>query len=173
MRRSVANHLNDIGKDHPALLLDVAERWSRDTTPERRWILTHALRSAVKKGDARALAIRGFEGGEALVVTGTATPPQIRLGESFQVRIDVANTGEDTQDVVVDLAVHFVKANGAARPKVFKGRDLHLAPGALASVAKTVSTADLSTRAHHPGAHAVEARVNGRVVHLGVVQVVA
>ena len=60
VRRSVANNLNDIGKDHPALLTAVAKRWLRGATPERRWIVDHALRSAVKRADAGALGALGY-----------------------------------------------------------------------------------------------------------------
>lgn len=34
VRRSVANNLNDIAKDHPDLLVDVARRWLTDASPE-------------------------------------------------------------------------------------------------------------------------------------------
>ena len=60
VRRSVANNLNDIGKDHPALLTAVAKRWLRGASPERRWIVSHALRSAVKRADAGALGALGY-----------------------------------------------------------------------------------------------------------------
>ncbi|MCK6501170.1 MAG: DNA alkylation repair protein, partial [Nitrospira sp.] len=60
VRRSVANNLNDIGKDHPALLIETARRWLGEATEERRWIVRHALRSAVKRGDAEALALLGY-----------------------------------------------------------------------------------------------------------------
>jgi 3-methyladenine DNA glycosylase AlkC len=171
VRRSVANHLNDIGKDHPALLLQVAERWMVDATPERAWIVTHALRSAVKKGDPRALAIRGFAGGDAVSVRSSVSPSKIRLGETFQVQVALTNDGDAPLRAVVDLIVHFVKANGAAKPKVFKGRDLELEPGERTTVTKSVSTADLSTRTHYPGEHAVDVQINGRATRVGSVWV--
>lgn len=66
VRRSVANHLGDIAKDHPGLAFDVCERWLRDVNrsddttaaAHRRWIVRHALRHPAKKGHARAIAIR-------------------------------------------------------------------------------------------------------------------
>ena len=60
VRRSVANNLNDIGKDHPDLLADTARSWLQDASPERRWIVQHALRSAVKRGEPGALVALGF-----------------------------------------------------------------------------------------------------------------
>jgi 3-methyladenine DNA glycosylase AlkC len=167
VRRSVANHLNDIGKDHPELLLDTCERWSRGAPAERRALIRHALRSAVKRGEARAIALLGFEGPATLDVTATFHPRRVRLGQSVQVRLRLANRSQARQRAVVDLAVHFVKANGSARPKVFKVRPVDLEPGASTTLEKTISLAALSTRQHYPGAHRVEALINGRPTPLG------
>jgi 3-methyladenine DNA glycosylase AlkC len=57
VRRSVANHLNDISKDHPALALDLARRWlSRDGAA---WTARHGIRTLIKRGDPRALELAG------------------------------------------------------------------------------------------------------------------
>lgn len=58
VRRSVANHLGDIAKDHPALAFDLCERWLRGASAERRWVIRHALRHPDKKGVARARRLR-------------------------------------------------------------------------------------------------------------------
>ncbi len=66
--------------------------------------------------------------------------------------------------VVVDLAVHFVKARGDTKPKVFKLRSLTLEPGGEARLSKTISLAQHSTRTHHPGRHRVDVLLNGNAV---------
>jgi 3-methyladenine DNA glycosylase AlkC len=167
VRRSVANNLNDIGKDHPALLVETCERWSEGATPERQWVIRHALRSAVKRGDTRALAVLGFRGASSLEVTASFRPKRIHLGESVSVSLAVSNRSGQRQRAVVDLAVHFIKANGSARPKVFKGGKVDLPPGASETLEKTVSFAEMTTRRHYAGEHRVEALVNGRPVELG------
>lgn len=58
VRRSVANHLGDIAKDHPDLAYAVCDRWLRNSSPPRRWLIRHALRYPASKGDATALRIR-------------------------------------------------------------------------------------------------------------------
>lgn len=167
VRRSVANNLNDIGKDHPALLVETCERWSQDATPERQWVIRHALRSAVKRGDARALAVLGFRGASSLEVSASFSPKRVRLGESVRVSLSVSNSSGKRQCAVVDLSVHFIKANGSARPKVFKGGTVDLAPGASETLEKTLSFAEMTTRRHYAGEHRVEALINGRPVELG------
>ena len=59
VRKSVANHLNDIGKDHPALLLEIAGRWMKKGNPGTAWICRHACRNLIKQGNARALHLFG------------------------------------------------------------------------------------------------------------------
>ncbi len=168
VRRSVANNLNDIGKDHPALLAHTAQAWLQGATPERRWIVQHALRSAVKRGEAGALAALGF-GETANVVLGqpSIAPTRAVVGGALNVAFDVTNTTDQPQQVLVDFAVHYVKANGQARAKVFKLKTLDLAAHATQRVGKTISLADMTTRKHYPGTHRVDAILNGRAQALG------
>jgi 3-methyladenine DNA glycosylase AlkC len=168
VRRSVANHLNDLGKDHPALLVAVATRWLRDASPERRRLVEHALRTAIKRGDPAALRALGYRAApEIEVVRATVTPAAPRIGGAVSIDVEVRNAGRRPTDVVVDLGVHFVKADGAARPKVFKVRTVRLPAGARVALRKRISLAPRTTRTHHPGRHAVDVRLNGRVVPAG------
>src|SRR5262245_24710580 len=50
VQRSVANNINDIGKDHPDVAVALCRQWLNSATPARRWIVGHALRSLVKRG---------------------------------------------------------------------------------------------------------------------------
>lgn len=58
VRRSVANHLGDIAKDHPDLVFELCGRWLKDASAERRWLIRHALRYPARKGAAAALRLR-------------------------------------------------------------------------------------------------------------------
>lgn len=58
VRRSVANHLGDIAKDHPEIVFDICERWLIDATKEVKWLIRHALRYPAKKQNRTALRIR-------------------------------------------------------------------------------------------------------------------
>lgn len=168
VRRSVANNLNDIGKNHPEVLFATARRWLRDAGPERRWIVGHALRSSVKRGEAGALEVLGY-GARARVDLAriSISPRRARIGQSVAIAFDVVNAGRSRQEVLVDFRVFFVKANGRSAPKTFKLKRLALAPGEAARVSRRVSLAYLTTRRHYPGAHRVEAVVNGRALPLG------
>lgn len=168
VRRSVANNLNDIGKDHPKLLVATTAQWMRDASAERRWIVQHALRSSVKKGDAAALKVLGFGGSATLeVVEQSIVPARPVMGSKVLIALTLKNGTKRAQRAVADLIVHFVKSNGTTAPKVFKLAILELTPGASQAVRKTVSLADLTTRKHYTGKHRVELQVNGVAQPLG------
>jgi len=168
VRRSVANNLNDIGKDHPELLVETARRWMNNATDERRRLVRHALRSAVKRAEPAALEVMGF-GEEAKASVGNAliTPRRVLMGDSVEITFEVTNTDPRRQRILVDLRVHFMKANGKTSPKVFKLKAIDLAPGETVRVRKSVSLAEMTTRKHYAGVHRVEAVLNGHAKSLG------
>ena len=170
VRRSVANHLNDIGKDNPELLLSVCTEWRRDAPATRLALLRHALRDRVKKGDSRALALVGAEGGEQLQAEGRLSEHHLRIGDKVQVEVAVTNPSGEPVQAEVDLVVHFIKANGKSAPKVFKGAQLLLQPGQTQHFRRTVSFAVHSTRQPYPGSHRLEIQVNGRLLPLGTLE---
>lgn len=167
VRRSVANNLNDIGKDHPDIVVSVCERWGIDASEERRWLIRHALRSLVKRGDISAMSSLGYQGGEALEVTGSLSPSRAKIGGQVAISLTVQNKTAEEQRVIVDLAVHFIKASGRANPKVFKIKAVTLAPNTESALSKTISLKEMTTRRHYPGRHNVEALLNGRAVPIG------
>ncbi len=168
VRRSVANHLNDIGKDHPALLVEVAQRWLNGAPPARERLVRHALRSAVKRGEAGALAVLGAGHAVALDVSAVAiTPASPRIGGSVRIVCELHNRTRQPQQVLADLRVFYAKANGGTGAKVFKLKTLDIAAGASAALGKTLSLAQMTTRVHHPGVHRVELLLNGRATPLG------
>jgi 3-methyladenine DNA glycosylase AlkC len=174
VRRSVANNLNDIGKDHPDLLAKTARQWLKGASDERRWIVQHALRSAVKRGETGALAALGFgKSAEAAVSHARIMPKRVVMGEKVHIAFDITNTSAKPQRVLVDFCIHYVKASGKSSAKVFKLKVLDLAPGEKASLGKTVSTAEMTTRKHHAGKHRVDVLLNGQAQPLGAFELVA
>jgi 3-methyladenine DNA glycosylase AlkC len=168
VRRSVANNLNDIGKDHPALVLATAQRWLIDAPPERRWIVRHALRSLVKGASSEALALLDYRSNDALrVEAARVTPKRVRERGSVTLSCRVVNEGTEASAVLVDLRVHFVKAGGRTGAKVFKLKAATLLPGSTLAIEKTLKFIPLTTRKHYPGLHRVELILNGRTAPWG------
>ena len=174
VRRSVANNLNDLGKVYPALLVRTCEAWLVDASPERRALVEHALRSAVKRGDREALRLLGYGAAAAVAVEDVVfDPPRVTIGGRVELRFTLRSKAARPQELLVDYAVHFVKADGRAAPKVFKLTRLALPSRARVALRARVSLAVHTTRVPRPGIHRVEVLVNGRPHAAGAFEVVA
>lgn len=164
VRRSVANHLNDVSKDHP----DVVVRWLRDHLPgapaARQATLRHAARTLIKQGDKRALRAFGLGRplrGEARL---QVAPRRARVGGAVTLAATLRSTARRAQDLVVDYVVHHVKQDGTTRGKTWKGWRLRLAAGEERGVQRSHSLRAVTTRRDYPGVHRVDLVVNGDVV---------
>ena len=168
VRRSVANNLNDIGKDHPDVLVKTAQRWMQDASDNRLWIIKHALRSAVKRAEPAALSVLGF-GKAAKVTLGdiSITPQHARIGQQITAGFSLHNPARRSQQVLVDFRIHYIKANGVAKPKVFKLKQVMLMPGETVNFRKRISLQEMTTRKHYPGTHRVDVVINGTAQPLG------
>jgi 3-methyladenine DNA glycosylase AlkC len=172
VRRSVANNLNDLGKVHPALLAQTCERWLADATAERRALVDHALRSAVKRGDERALRLLGYGGKPSVSVENVRfSPTRVSIGGRVILTFDVQSTTRVEQDLLVDVAVHFVKASGKPSRKVFKVKRVSLAARDRIELRMNISLAVHTTRKPHAGKHKVDVIVNGTVFPAGSFEV--
>ena len=168
VQRSVANNLNDIAKDHPDRVVEVARRWMKEATEGRRWIVGHALRSLVKQGHPGALAVLGA-GGRPRVEIGAArlTPKRVAIGGTLAFAFELRSTAKSKQTLMIDYAVHFVKSNGERRPKVFKLKKIEIAAGETVQLAGRVSFAPMTTRKPYAGRHTLEAKINGVAYPIG------
>ena len=167
VRRSVANHLNDIGKDHPDLFAAWLERHLPDAPAARRALLKHASRTAIKRGEPRVLAAWGLDRPLRGAATLRITPRAAAVGDTIELAVTLRSTAARAQRLVVDYVVHRVTASGGTSPKVWKGWSLTLAPREVRELSKRHSLKPVTTRRDHPGRHAVDVLVNGRVVARG------
>ncbi|MBK7978198.1 MAG: DNA alkylation repair protein [Deltaproteobacteria bacterium] len=174
VRRSVANNLNDLGKVHAALLHETCARWLAEPSPSRRALVEHALRSAVKRGDPAALALLGYGHRASVAIEDvTIRPARVAIGGEVRIGFALVSRSRAPQELLVDLAVHFVKASGRAAPKVFKLRRLTLAPRERVPLSTAVSLAVHTTRKPRPGTHRVDVLINGEAKAIGAFEVKA
>ena len=161
VRKSVANHLNDVTKVHPDWVLDRLATWPIENS-HTAWIARHALRSLIKAGDAGALAVIGAtEHVEVKLSKFTVTPRHVALGERITLSFDLASTSADSQRLVIDYRMHYVKKSGATSAKVFKLKELTLDGKQRVSIERSQNIRDFTTRVHYAGRHDVEILVNG------------
>jgi 3-methyladenine DNA glycosylase AlkC len=165
VRRSVANHLNDIAKADPALVVETLRAWVGEDEPIDDRLVGHALRTLVKRGDPDALALLGFTTDPQVAVGPfTCQPDLVPIGNDVELTAQLTSTADHEQLLVIDFVVHHVLQSGATSPKTFKWTNLRLDPGQVVSISKRRSIRPLSTRRYHPGAHRVDLQVAGHTL---------
>jgi hypothetical protein len=161
VRRSVANNLNDIAKDHPELVIARCKKWNRKKTPERSRLIKHALRSLIKDGQPDALALIGFEPPCDISVDLTTDQSKAKIGDSIQLTASLSSHSAVEQSLLLDYIVHFVRKNGSTGAKTFKWTQLTLAPGGKRTVHKKHPFKLTTIRQLYAGVHRIELQLNG------------
>jgi len=161
VRRSVANHLNDIAKDHPDHVANIANKWMQGASKNRQQLVRHACRSLIKQGHKNALAVFGvlspeISAPEILINTNT-----VKLGEALNFKVTLGSTGTKAQKLLIDYVIHHRKANETLAPKVFKWKQLTVQPGEMIELSRQHAIRPITTRKYYSGGHALSIRING------------
>jgi 3-methyladenine DNA glycosylase AlkC len=160
VRKSVANNLNDITKDHPLLVLRIAQEWY-GSHPGTNWIVKHACRTLLKQGYPEALALFGFEKLSSIEVDHLViTPTEITMGQDLTFSFTIRNNSIESQKIRLEYGIDFVKANGTRTTKIFKISEKAMGRGKL-QVTKTHRLREITTRVHYAGEHRLSIRING------------
>ncbi|AOT07582.1 DNA alkylation repair protein [Pseudoalteromonas luteoviolacea] len=164
VRRSVANNLNDIAKDHPDTVCETAKRWLRQASPERTALVKHACRTLLKNGHTETLLVLGYS--EAVLSSAIlrVSSPALAFGNHIELTAELSSSSDMAQPLMIDYIVHHQKANGSTSPKVFKWNTQELAPHSTTKIKKKHTIKPITTRTYYPGIHKVELQVNGKVV---------
>ncbi|MFN3187978.1 MAG: hypothetical protein ACK42D_00310 [Candidatus Paceibacteria bacterium] len=164
--RSVANHLNDIGKREPNVVIDVLKKWQKagqQDEKELAWMTRHALRTLIKQGNKDALHLLGY-GEEGMVTVnqfGLDFYPN-QADQSHTLIIDVSIATKNTGNILIDYSIHFVKKNGQTSPKVFKWKTLATTEGQIIELQKRHTLrGDATTYKLYSGEHRVVLKING------------
>lgn len=161
VRRSVANNLNDIAKDHPDLIAQLAGRWLKNASKNRERLVRHACRTLIKQGHVKTLKTLGYDAPKIKLENLKILTPRVTFGDALQFELSLTSTSKKTQPLIIDYAIHHRKANGGASPKVFKWKTITLTPDATLNAKKKHPMRKITTRVYYPGTHKVEILVNG------------
>jgi len=158
--RSVANNLNDISKNHPELVLKLGQVWAgkSETTD---WVIKHALRTLLKRGNPKALKIFGFSENKKLeILTADLEKKSLKIGQSTRLKFEIKNTGKEDK-IRIEYKVHYLKKNGSYTQKVFQLSEKKIKSKEVLIFDKKIDFKDLSTRKHYAGDHYIELVING------------
>ncbi len=163
VKRSVANNLNDISKDHPELVLERLKQWRSTDEGESDWVIRHACRSLIKQGHPKSFVLLGYTEKPKVSCGNLVCDKKVKIGQILNFSF-LLNSEKNKQKVVVDYAIDFMKANGKTSRKVFKLKNLEINKGEEIDIAKSHSFKLISTRKYYAGKHHLAILVNGEEV---------
>ena len=166
VRKSVANNLNDIVKDHPELVKELAARWF-GVHPHTDWIIRHGCRTLIRRDDPQTLALFGYSAeqeGLAAAAALTLSQDEAAIGDQIELEYELRVREGEAVRVRVEYAISFIKSSGRSTDKRFLLSDRAVEGGTRLSGKRKHSWADLSTRKHYPGPHRIRLLVNGTPV---------
>ena len=166
VRKSVANHLNDISKDHPGLVIQTLKAWQKDELPHFDFIKRQALRTLIKKGDPAALRLMGFGLQDKYEIKNfKISKNKIRMDQNLEFSFEIKNPSKKNITINVDYVLLLKKSNGALAPKVFKLKVIRLKPNESLKVSKRHKIKLITTRKYYSGAQKIALLVNGQTLH--------
>lgn len=160
VRKSVANNLNDIAKDHPDLVLKLAQRW-QGKNADTDWIVKHGCRTLLKRGHTDALGLHGFRPEHKARVKDLVLTERVRIGEYLEWSFTFINKESAEADFRLEYMIDYLTASGKISRKVFKIAEKSFNPDEKYTFQRRQSFKDFSTRKHFKGRHTLLVIVNG------------
>jgi 3-methyladenine DNA glycosylase AlkC len=162
VRKSVANNINDIAKDHPDIVLGIIKKW-KGKSKNTDWILRHGARTLLRKADPGIYQQFGLSGRHDCELSKfTLSKKSISLGKSLDLEFSLNNKATVKQLFRVELGVYYMKSGGSTTRKLFKITENTFEPATIYKFKRRIDFTDLTTRKHYAGKHAVSIVVNGK-----------
>lgn len=158
--RSVANNLNDISKDNPQIVVNIAQHWMEGKPNKSRlWLVKHACRGLLKNAEPAILTLFGFASPEHIQLQQLQVDENVCLGDklSFSFQLSSSTTLGKCR---LEFVISFMKKNGRQADKIFKISESEILTNKK-SFSKQFSFKAISTRKYYPGAHQLSIIVNG------------
>lgn len=163
VRKSVANNLNDISKNHPEKVLELCAKWKKNNNTSTNWIIRHGLRTLLKNGDERALEILGYNLNPKFVIEEFKLDKiSAIIGEKRKLSFTILNLDRKL-NFRLELLIKYVKKNNKNSKKIFQIGHVLLVNNEKKTINYNISFKDLSTRKHYEGTHEIFLKVNGKV----------
>lgn len=167
VRRSVANNLNDISKDHPDIAVELFSRW-KNVHPETDKIVKHASRTLLKKGHPAVLELFGAGSIKGISFAQTqALQEKIKVGDVQSFPFQISYTGKKEQKIRLEYVIYYLLKNGQYGRKVFFISEKLLQDGQRIAINKSHAFKPITTRTYYAGTHKMAVLVNGKEFELG------
>lgn len=161
VRRSVANNLNDIAKDHPAVILSIAKQW-KGISKETDAIIKHGSRTLLKQGHPEILEHYNLSSINIQMTDFEVLTPEVKIGDSIEFSFMVTNQNAFPQIIRLEYGLYYRKANGQLTRKVFKISEKVFESGVSSQIIRKQSFRLITTRTFYPGEHELSIILNGQ-----------
>lgn len=164
VRRSVANNLNDLAKDHPALVLQIAKRWQGKNKDTDR-IIKHGCRTLLKKGHVEILSLHGYDSKSRGTLKNFDMPKtKVKIGEQLSFAIEFINREKKQTPYRLEYSIDYLTSTGRRSNKIFKITEDEFEAGEVVSIVRKQSFRNLTTRKHFKGKHTLSILANGKKI---------
>lgn len=162
IRKSVANNLNDIAKDNPHIVINLARKW-QGKSKDIDWVIKHGCRTLLKQGNAEVLEIFGLNTVKNISIQDfQILTPQVNIGESLEFSFNLVNSNNEKAKIRLEYGLYYQKANGTLSRKVCKISEKEYAGNSITPITRKQSFRVVTTRVFHLGLHQVSAIINGK-----------
>lgn len=162
VRLSVANNLNDISKDNPEVVIDLAKKWF-GKSKEVDWIVKHGCRTLLKRGNPEIMELFGLGAVESISIENfQVLTPEVKVGNSLEFSFNLLNNNKKKTKIRLEYGVYYQKANGTLVKKVHKISEKEYAENSTKQITRKHSFKVVTTRKFHPGLHRVAVIINGK-----------
>lgn len=161
VRRSVANNINDIAKDHPELVCDLLENWKGDNNNVD-WVVKHGARTLLKQGNTRMMTLFGYCSLDCIEISDlNVITEKVVFGNALEFEIGIRNMSSKEIKLRLEYGIYFLKANGSLSRKVFKWSEREWQTNEKKQMNKKHMLKAISTRKYYSGFQEISLIING------------
>ncbi|MDR0348394.1 MAG: DNA alkylation repair protein [Tannerella sp.] len=161
VRLSVANNLNDIAKDNPETVINLAKKWQGESENVD-WIIKHGCRTLLKQGDSEVMELFGFDPVKDISIENfQILTPEVKVGDSLEFSFSLLNNNDKKAKIRLEYGIYYQKANGTLTKKVHKISEKEYAANSTTQISRKHSFRVITTRKFHLGLHQVAVIING------------
>jgi 3-methyladenine DNA glycosylase AlkC len=167
VRRSVANNINDISKDHPDVVIAIAQKWKNNGS-QTDALIKHGCRTLLKAGNKDILTYYNLHNTDHIITIDLFFKvKKVAMGESLVFSFSIKNTHIETTTIRIEYAIYFLRQNGQLNKKVFKISEREWAPNESKTIEKSHSFRPITTRKYYPGQQKLSIIINGKEELIG------
>lgn len=162
VRLSVANNLNDIAKDNPELVIELAKSWKGEVK-EVDWVIKHGCRTLLKQGNPEIMRLFGLESTENIAIEGfQISVDKIKIGNSLEFGFSLSNNSNKKATIRLEYGIYYPMSNGALSRKIYKISEKEYAGNTVTQISRKQSFRVITTRKFYPGLHQIALIINGK-----------